>query len=181
MYCVVLCQKAKKEIPCFLQSLIQYVTLVGGEGLKEQRKFDDGWCFFVYPFFFFNIIFYDYEIGHRSIDNSHFDSDFQNLFFLTLTHCPLSCIGRKRENVITNLFIGDLLSSLHYSHVRNNIQAVKYSISRLFLCNSPLKYSCQIFIICGFWSNFVLLFFKINYFWKSEKKSKDMYQHKIKV
>ena len=42
VYCVVLCQKAKKEIPCFLQSLIQYVTLVGGEGLKEQRKFDDG-------------------------------------------------------------------------------------------------------------------------------------------
>ena len=75
-----------------------------------------------------------------------------------------------------------IFSSLHHSHVRNNIQAVKYSISRLILCNSPLKYCCRIFIICGFWSNFVLLFFKINYFWKSKKKkSKDMYQHKIKV
>ena len=75
----------------------------------------------------------------------------------------------------------NVFSSFHHSHVRNNIQAVKYSISRLISCNSPFKYSCQIFIICGFWSNFVLLFFKINYFWKSEKKSKDMYQHKIKV
>ena len=126
MYCIVLCQKAKKEIPCFLQSLIQYVTLVGGEGLKEQKNSMMADVFFVYPFIFFNIIFYD---------------------------CPF------------NIF-----SSFHHSHVRNNSQAVKYSISRLILCNSPLKYSCRIFIICGFWSNFVLLFFKINYFWKSKKK-----------
>ena len=33
----------------------------------------------------------------------------KNLFFL-ITHRHLSCVGRKRENVITNLFIGDLLS-----------------------------------------------------------------------
>ena len=65
--------------------------------------------FFVYPFFF-NIIFCDYEIEHRSIDNSLCDSDFQNLFFFILTHRLLRCIGRKRENVLTNLFIGDLLS-----------------------------------------------------------------------
>ena len=66
--------------------------------------------FFVRPFFFFfNTTFYDYKIECRLIDNSHFDSDFQNLFFL-ITHRHLSCVGRKRENVITNLFIGDLLS-----------------------------------------------------------------------
>ena len=33
----------------------------------------------------------------------------KKLFFL-ITHRHLSCVGRKRENVITNLFIGDLLS-----------------------------------------------------------------------
>ena len=33
----------------------------------------------------------------------------KNLFFF-ITHRHLSCVGRKRENVITNLFIGDLLS-----------------------------------------------------------------------
>ena len=65
--------------------------------------------FFVRPFFFFNTTFYDYKIECRSIDNSHFVSDSKNLFFL-LTHCLLSSVGRKRENVITNLFIGDLLS-----------------------------------------------------------------------
>ena len=65
--------------------------------------------FFLFVLFFFNTTLYDYKIECRSIDNSHFVSDSKNLFFL-ITHRLLSCVGRKRENVITNLFIGDLLS-----------------------------------------------------------------------
>ena len=85
-------------------------NLSGWGGFKSTAEIVRWLMVFLFALFFFNIIFNDYEIKHRSIDNSHFDSDFQNLFFLILTHRLLRCIGRKRENVITNLFIGDLLS-----------------------------------------------------------------------
>ena len=67
--------------------------------------------FFVRPFFFFLIQLFTIiklNVGRSTILTLILTP--KNLFFLILTHRHLSCVGRKRENVITNLFIGDLLS-----------------------------------------------------------------------
>ena len=66
--------------------------------------------FFVRPFFFFLIQLFTIiklNVGRSTILTLILTP--KNLFFL-ITHRHLSCVGRKRENVITNLFIGDLLS-----------------------------------------------------------------------
>ena len=62
------------------------------------------------PFFFFLIQLFTIiklNVGRSTILTLILTP--KNLFFL-ITHRHLSCVGRKRENVITNLFIGDLLS-----------------------------------------------------------------------
>ena len=65
--------------------------------------------FFVRPFFFLIQLFTIIKLNVGRSTILTLIRTPKNLFFL-ITHRHLSYVGRKRENVITNLFIGYLLS-----------------------------------------------------------------------
>ena len=188
MYCVVICQKAKKEIPCFLQSLIQYVTLVGGEGLKEQRKFDDGWCFFCLSFFFFFKYNFLRLWNWTSVDRQFSLWLWLPKFVFPYSNSSSSEMYRKKAGKCYYLsiywwFVVHWIFSAAYIIPMSEIIVKPSSILFLGLfCvthhwNTPAGF--LLFVVFG-----LILFYyflRLIIFWKSEKKSKDISEHRIKI